>query len=268
MAEGTAAAYRALIASRVRSQAGYRTSFALDLWSAALVGLVEFAEIWVIFGHVPELGGLDLAAAALVYALANIAFGLAELFTGNLTRLPLYIRAGTLDVLLLRPLPVLAQLMTDDLAVRRLGRVTTGLAILAVALPGAGVDWSPARVALLAGTPLAGAVIFGALFVVAGAVQFWLVEGGEFTSAFTYGGEYAASLPGGVMPLPLRVLFTFVLPATFVGYLPALALLGRDGPAGTPGWLGWWLPVAAAVAWLAALALWRTGLRRYTGAGG
>jgi len=35
--------YRAVLASRARSQRAYRTSFALDLGSSALVGLVELA---------------------------------------------------------------------------------------------------------------------------------------------------------------------------------------------------------------------------------
>src|SRR4029453_18498444 len=110
-----------------------------------------------------------------------------------------------------------------------------------------------ARVALLAVTPFAGALVFAALFLVTGAVQFWLVDGGEFTHAFTYGASYAAAYSPAVLSLPLRALFTFVVPAAFTAYLPAMALLGQPGIAWLPGWLGWWVPVAAAVAWLAAL---------------
>jgi ABC-2 type transport system permease protein len=99
-------------------------------------------------------------------------------------------------------------------------------------------------------------------------VQFWLVDGGEFTHAFTYGASYAASFSPAVLPLPLRALFTFVVPAAFTGYLPTLAILGHPGPPWLPAWLGWWVPAAAVAAWLVALGLWRLGLRHYTGAGG
>jgi len=58
------------------------------------------------------------------------------------------------------------------------------------------------------------------------------------------------------------------VPAAFTAYLPALAILGLPGPPLLPAWLGWCVPVAAVAGWLAALGLWRLGLRRYTGAGG
>jgi ABC-2 type transport system permease protein len=64
------------------------------------------------------------------------------------------------------------------------------------------------------------------------------------------------------------VFFTFVVPAAFVSYLPTLVLTDQAGPPGLPAWLGWFTPVMAALAWVAALLWWRSGLRHYTGAGG
>ena len=44
-------------------------------------------------------------------------------------------------------------------------------------------------------SPFVGGAIFGALFVMAGGVQFFVIDGAEFTSAFVYGGAYAGQLP-------------------------------------------------------------------------
>ena len=57
--------------------------------------------------------------------------------------------------------------------------------------------------------------------MIAGGLQFYLVDGAEFTNSFVYGGSYASQLPGSVLLAPLRILFTFVIPATVVAYLPA-----------------------------------------------
>lgn len=251
----------------MRSQTAYRRSFALDVLGSIAVGLVEFAEVYIIFTNVDALGGLDFAGAALVFALAHLSFSIADLTVGHLDELPTYLRTGTLDAFLLRPLPVLAQLVTSDVSLRRFGRLSVALVILAVALPLNDIDWTPGRVALLVVAPVAGAAIFAALFVLAGAIQFWLIEGKEFTSAFTYGGSYAASFPASIFALPMRVLFTFVVPAAFIAYLPVLVLLDLPGPVGLPQWLGWCTPLAAALIWCAALTAWRAGLRHYTGAG-
>lgn len=259
--------YRELLGSRVRSQMTYRRSFTLDVLGSIGVGAFEFAEVYIIFSNVDALGGLDFAGVALIFALANLAFSLADLVAGNLDALPQYLRAGTLDGFLLRPLPVLAQLITSDIALRRLGRTSVSVTILAIALPLNDIDWTAGRVTLLVIAPIAGAAIYAAIFVIAGAVQFWLVEGAEFTAAFVYGGNYAASFPTSIFAMPMRVLFTFVVPAAFVAYLPTLVLLDQPGPPGLPQWLGWCTPLAAAAIWGVALLAWRAGVRHYTGAG-
>ncbi|HEY9410000.1 MAG TPA: ABC-2 family transporter protein [Jiangellaceae bacterium] len=259
--------YGVLIGSRLRSQTAYRRSFALDLVGAVGIGLVEFVEIYVVFTNVDVLGELDFAAALLVFALANISFSLADTLVGHVDNLPTYLREGTLDAFMLRPLPVLAQLVSSDVSLRRLGRTLLAVVILAIAVPMNDIAWSPSTVLLFAIVPVAGTAIFAALFVCAGAAQFWLVEGGEFTSAFTYGAGYASQYPASIFTVPMRVLFTFVVPASFVAYLPALVLLDLPAPGGLPSWIGWLSPVAAVAIWGVALAGWRAGLRHYTGAG-
>lgn len=259
--------YRVLVGSRMRSQTAYRRSFVSDLLGSVSIGLMEFVEVYVVFANVDVLGELDFAAAALLFALANVGFSLADLLVGHVDNLPVYLREGTLDAFLLRPLPVLAQLITSDVSLRRLGRVGISLAILAVALPLNDIEWTAAKVALLVLTPLTATAVFAGLFVCASAVQFWLIEGAEFANAFTYGGGYAAGYPSSIFTLPMRLLFTFVVPAAFTAYLPVLVLLDLPGPAGTPQWLGWCAPLAAAAVWAVALLGWRAGLRHYTGTG-
>ncbi|PSL02446.1 ABC-2 type transport system permease protein [Haloactinopolyspora alba] len=260
-------AYRVLVGSRLRSQLAYRRSFAMDLLGSGAIGLLEFAEVYVIFANIDVLGELDFAAAALLFALANIGFSLADTVIGHVDQLPTYLRQGTLDAFLLRPLPVLAQLVTSDVSLRRLGRTALAGAILVVSLLMNDIDWTAAHVALLVIAVLSGTAIFAALFVCAAAVQFWLVEGAEFANAFTYGGAYAAQYPASIFSVPMRVLFTFVVPSAFTAYLPVLVLLDLEGPAGLPQWLGWCTPLAAVGIWAVALGGWRAGLRHYTGAG-
>jgi ABC-type uncharacterized transport system permease subunit len=91
--------YRAVLASRARSQRAYRTSFALDLGSSALTGLVELAEVWVLFSNVTALGGMRFNQILLVFGLADLAFSMADLSFGHLDTLPDFLRAGTLDAL-------------------------------------------------------------------------------------------------------------------------------------------------------------------------
>jgi ABC-2 type transport system permease protein len=227
-----------LVSARVRSQTAYRGSFAADVVGQLVLALTEFVELYAIVHNVPTFGGMTFGQALLVFAFASVGFSMADLLLGQTDSMSETIRTGKLEVLLIRPLPVLLQLMTSDFQFRRVGRLVFALMALAAALFMTDIQWDPGKVALFIVTPLAGAGIFGALFVGAGAVQFWLVDGRQFANAFTYGGRYVASMPGAAMFLPLQVFFTFVVPATLVAYAPSLVLLGLEGPAGIPSWTG------------------------------
>jgi ABC-2 type transport system permease protein len=260
-------AYVALVRSRLSAQLVYRSSFALEVAAQFGVGFIDFAEIYVVFHQVRSLGGFRFAEVAMMFALTTCAFSFADMFVGHVDNLPDYVRTGQFDAMLLRPLSALGQLVTSDFTLRRVGRTLTGLAVLVAALGYADIDWTPSRVLLLLVTPVAGCVIFCSIFVAAAAVSFWLVEGTEFANAFTYGGNYLASLPFTIFHVAVRRFFTFVVPGAFVAYLPTLALLGRSDPTGLPGWLSWSGPLAAVLAAGAASLLWRVGLRHYVGAG-
>lgn len=260
--------YRAVLASRVRSQRSYRAGFALDLLSSLLIGLVELAEVWVLFHNVVSIGGLEFHQVLLVFGLADLTYSLADMMFGHCDRLPDYLRAGTLDVFYLRPQPLLLQLVTSDITLRRLARALVGAGALTWGLVSNDVDWSVRAVALLLIALVSGFVTFAALFVWAGGLQFFLVEGAEMTNAFVYGGRYAATQPASVWSRPLKVVFGFFFPMAFTGFLPVVTLLGLPGPEWMPTWLGWCAPLAAVWAWTAALLCWRWGVRHYQGGGG
>lgn len=260
--------YRAVLASRARSQTSYRASFALDLVSSLLVGVIELVEVWILFHNVGELGGLEFKQVLLVFGIADLCFSLADLCFGHCDQLPTYLRAGTLDVFYLRPQPLLLQLVTSDISLRRLARAGVAAAALVVALVINDIDWGVAAVVLLSVSIVSGCATFAAMFVWAGGMQFFLIEGAETTNAFVYGGRYAATQPASVWNRPLWAVFGFFFPMAFTAFLPSLALLGLDDVVGLPTWVGWCAPIAALWTWLLALGSWHLGVRHYQGGGG
>lgn len=259
--------YRAVLASRVRSQLAYPMSFGLEMLAQAFVQSGELLVILVLFGRVHEMGGFRAPEVLLIFALSGISFGLADLVVGQLDDLPRWIRTGEFDVLLLRPLPVLAQLITADLQLRRLGRVLVGAVVLVVVLGSAPVQWSAPVVALLVGTPLVGAVIIGSIWVATCSVSFWIIEGRELANAFTYGSTLSTAYPVTIFGPWLRRLLCFVVPGAFVAYFPVLAVLGRPDPLGLPHVLRYAAPLVAVATVAAAWLVWRAAVRHYQGVG-
>ncbi|MFD5824312.1 ABC transporter permease [Lentzea sp. NPDC060358] len=259
--------YPRLIGAKLKSQLSYRSSFAIDLVTQVIAQGYELVVILVLFTHITALGGFDRDEVLLMYAFAGAAFGVADLFAGQLDHLPNYIRTGSFDVLLMRPLRTLPQIMCSDIRLRRVGRITGALGVLVYALAHVSIDWTPARVVLAVATPLAGAVIYSSVWVVACSICFWIVEGREFANAVTYGSNAFTSYPINVYSRPLRWLMAFVVPGAFVAYYPSLALLGKQDPLGLPGWVGWTSPLVAALAAGVAALVWRFAVGHYRGTG-
>lgn len=174
-------AYRAVLASRARSQASHRASFRMDLFGALLVGAIEFTEVWVLYSATDHIAGFTLVQILLVFGLADLSFSLADMVAGHCDGLPTFVREGTLDVFFLRPQPVLAQLITSDLSLRRIGRCLVGGAALTVGLVLNDIEWNLGSVGLLVLAVVCGFVISTSLFVTAAGLQFFLINGREMT---------------------------------------------------------------------------------------
>src|SRR5262249_41651103 len=158
-----------------------------------------------------------------------------------------------------RPLSSLAQLAAMDVATRRVGRVAFGVTMVAVAAAHAPVSLTPARLALLLVTPIAGAMIFGAVFVATATGACWGGDAGEIANRPPSGGLSFTQYPITIYGTLFRRLFAYAIGFAFVAYYPTLTLLDRADPLGAPAFLGYTSPAVAIAAVTAAGLTWRAG---------
>ena len=260
--------WRLTVAARVRAQLQYRASFAMNFFGMLVVSALDFAVILVLFETVPELGGFSVQEVAFLYGTSQLAFALTDLAIGHLDDFPVMIREGTFDLILVRPLGTLFQVVTADFALRRVSKIAQAVAVLAYALVAVDVDWTAGRVAMVPVMVVSGAVVFASIWILGAAALFWTVEGGEWLNAFTYGGSFLSQYPANVFGPWFRRMFVYLLPFGFVAYFPGLYVLGREDPLGLPRVLQFAAPVVAAVAACVAGLAWRGAVRHYRSAGG
>ncbi|MGW3497170.1 ABC transporter permease [Streptomyces sp. NPDC001020] len=260
-------AYRLITAMWIRSTMAYRASFVMTALGNFAATALDFVTILLMFSRVDVLGGYRLPEVAFLYGLSATAFGFADLALGSMDRLGRRLRDGTLDTLLVRPAPVLAQVAADRFGLRRLGRVIQGLCVLGYAVVALDSVWTPLKAVMVPLMLLSGGAIFCSVFVAGAAFQFVAQDASEVQNSFTYGGQTLLQYPPSVFAKELVRGVTFVLPLAFVNWLPALYVLGRPYPLGLPTWVAFAPPlVAAGCCALAGLA-WRAGLRSYRSTG-
>jgi len=257
-----------LVGAGIRSQLQYRASFALDFCGSFLIAFLDFLAVLVIFHNTPRLAEWNIHEVAFLYALSSISFALTDLAIGHLDLFPQLIRDGNFDILLVRPRGTLLQVIARDFQLRRLGKAFQGGIVLVYALSSIHVPWTVGRVALLLVCIPAGILIFASIWVVFACSAFWTVDGGEFTNAFTYGGNFLAQYPIDIYGAWLRRFLAYLVPLAFVCYFPALYILDKPDPLGLPRILQFVSPVVALVAACVAGATWRFAVRHYRSAGG
>jgi ABC-2 type transport system permease protein len=264
---GELALVRRLLGARIRADWQYRTSFVLFLLSQTLVAGLDLAAIGVLFTQIDALAGWSVGEVALLYAVAGLGFGFADVLVSQVEEAATYIRLGTFDNLLLRPVGTLTQLCAAEFSVRRIGRSLQPAVVLVVALARLDIAWTPVKLVLLPLAIVSGAVIFGAIWVLTASISFWTVETQEVANSFTYGGSTLSHYPLDVLGGWLRRVVVFVLPLAFVGYLPVAYLLDKDPGIGLSRDLAFLAPVVAVA--LAALARlqWSNAVRHYRSTG-
>lgn len=259
--------YARLVQARMRSEMQYKASFIMRTIGAFFITIIDFAGIVVLFSRIPQLAGWSLMEVGILYGLTAICFATAELFAASLDWFDEFIIQGTFDRVLTRPLGALFQVLTEGLTLRRLGRISQGALVLAVALHTLPIHWTLVKVLLLAFTFPSGIALFFGIFVIGAAYCFWVVQGKEATHVLTYGGDVVSSYPLEVYRQWLRKIITFVLPIAFVSYYPTLYLLDRPDPLGLPEWMHLAGPLAALAVDALAYVAWTVGVRRYQSTG-
>jgi ABC-2 type transport system permease protein len=263
----TGVLYVRLVGAQLRGQMQYKVSFGLALVGGFLSALTEFGVVVVLFGRLPLVAGWSIGEVALLYGIAGVCFAVAELFAAALDNFEVHIVQGTFDRVLVRPRGALLQVISDDFALRRIGRIAQAALILGLALRLIDISWTPDKLAVLGLTMLSGTVIYFAIFVLGATFCFWTVQAKEATHTLTYGGDQFAIWPLDIYRGGIRRFFTFVVPLAFVNYEPALYLLGRTDPFGLPDVARLLSPLAALAVALAARLAWQQGIRHYQSTG-
>jgi ABC-2 type transport system permease protein len=251
----------------IRSSMAYRTSFVTMAVAQFMITMLDFLAILVMFSNVSVLGGFDLGQVAFLYGISGCCLGAADLLVGNVERLGRRIRDGSLDAMLIRPVPTLVQVCADEFQLRRIGRLAQASLVLCLGSATAGINWSPGKAGLLALTLLSGTAIFSSVFILFASFQFVTQDASEVANAFTYGGNTLTQYPLTIFPKEIIRAVTFIIPLAFVNWYPALYILGEPDPLSLPGWTQFASSLVAIV--LAGLTgwVWRLGIRGYRSTG-
>ena len=261
--------YRRLVGVQIRSQLQFRGQFIVDAVTTFVVTGLEFAALALVFQRFEQIEGWSLAEVAFLYGLVEMSFGIMDMvFSGfDPGYFGRYVRMGSFDQMMLRPLNLTTQVLGSDFGLKRLGKILVGASIFVFALVNTDIVWTIDKLLYLPLVMLGLVLFFGALFVIGATITFWTVNSIEVINIFTYGGTFMMSYPMHIYQTWLRRFFTYIMPAIFLNYYPALYFLTKDDPFNFPSFVHFISPLIGIGMFLLALAFWRFGISKYQSTG-
>jgi ABC-2 type transport system permease protein len=240
----------------------YRANFVLATLSSLVTLGGSLFALWALLRTEYAMAGWSFDQALIVVAIYTVLDGLQQtLLAPNRQQISEFVREGTLDFVLIKPIDAQFWLSVRKVSVWGVPNVALGLAMIVYVgtfrLDPA-VGWADyLRLVVPLG---AGVAIYYALGFLLSTLSIWFTKLSNVTHAMHALLE-AGRYPVHAYPPAYRVFFTFVLPVAFMTTVPADALLGRGGVAWVVGGLG-----IAALLLVAARLFWRYALRFYTSA--
>lgn len=261
--------YRRFLSIQIRSQLQYRVSFFMELFASTVTLAMWFVAIAFVLERFDNIGGWQLPEIAFLYGLVEFSFGLMDMIFGGFDpqNFGQEVRRGTFDRFLLRPVNITLQVLGSDFVLRRLGRVFQGGVILAIALIALDIEWTLAKILYLPLVSLGQITFFASVSIVGATLSFWTVESIEAINILTYGTSDLVAFPMHIYPDWMIRFFTYIVPAIFINYYPALYILDKATPLAMPSFAPFLAPVVGlAMLWLS-FRFWHFGIRHYQSTG-
>jgi ABC-2 type transport system permease protein len=234
------------------SSMAYRGAFFLQVFGMILNNTMLLFFWWVLFNQLPTLRGWDLTQVMILFGILAFGFGAANVICGNAFQVARLIVRGDLDYYLALPADPLVHLLVSRMSISAWGDMVFGLVLYLIAVPD---PWRNLPLFLLLGL-LAG-LVFVAFSVLVGSLAFWVGNADNLASQAINALITFGLYPVEIFPSPVQWLLYTIIPAAFVGSMPAGLLHDFS-----------WQRLAAMVAFAVVLALvsrlvFQWGLRRY-----
>ena len=241
----------------------YRTAFFVELFVEFGYILWAFFLVQIIFSNVAEVAGWNRHQMFFLMGM-NLVF--AEIFVNlfyvwGFRTIPEKIKNGEIDFVLLKPINSLFALTTGQPYIASFLATIPGIYMMIYSAGRLGIATNPLNIASSVILFLCGMVILYSLSVMVVSLSFVFLNTRFLSDIALKLSEYGQNPPPAYSHIVLKVVFFFIVPAVFMGSLPAAAIVKTVQPL--------YLAIGTGLAILflfIAIKMWNFFVRRYSSA--
>jgi ABC-2 type transport system permease protein len=245
----------------IQTSLAYRADAAINILLNFMWLGWELLSLSIIFSHTETLGGWgpgELIALLGVFRLVNTM--MMALIWPNTEDFNARVRDGSLDYTLLQPVNSMFVVSFSRITVWRVWDLALAVILIGAGIRMAGDVVTRSSVLIFLALAISGAIVIYSLWIVLIALTFWFTKFDNnvtILQALLDAGRY----PVSVYPAWLRVILTFLIPIAVATTVPLQALRAELTPAQILLFF-----VVGIASFLFASRVWKSGVKRYSGA--
>ncbi len=253
--------YLKFFAIHVKSELAYPTAFFMSCIGRFLFTFASLLSIQILMSRFHTVGGHSLGEILLGFGVVMTASNLAECFARGFDAFGKIIRQAQFDRLMVRPRPLIFQVVCQDLRLASVTNLIVGGAVILYAIRICEISWTVPKILVLISMVFCGSMLFFDVFLIYAALCFYTLEGLEVMNIFTDAVREYSRYPFDVYGKAVLFVTTVIMPVALVQYWPLQYLMGIG-----PKWYGV-LPILSLCFFIPCYGIWRIGVRHYCSAG-
>jgi len=247
----------------VKMRLEYRADFLIECIAALLQQAAGLLTLYILLMHTPTLNEWNREQIFFIYGFSLLPRALFDAFAMNFYMFSdRYIVQGEMDRVLLRPLSTLFQVFVEGVSFDFIADLALGIAVVAWSSAKLGLHWDLWRAGQLALMVLGAWGVLTGVFLTLTSLTFWSQDRTGLMPP-VYNLLQFAQYPLNIFNKLISFALTFVIPFGFIAFYPSTLFL-TDGAGAA---MAWFTPLAGLICMAIAGLVWRTGLRKYSGAG-
>ena len=255
----------------IKSKIEYRFGLLFELIANMVLIGIYFLSIFVIFFNFDNVHGWNKYEFVFMFTTNWISYSFSSyLFWKPMQDMGNMITSGEFDSYLIRPIGPLKYLVFRQFQYTFLPRMILAIVFWIYSLNHVEVSWDIWKIIYLVATLVIGFLIYTSIFVILGALSFWILKSYDVTSIVInndYGIRTFADYPLDIYGKGIKALLTFILPFAFTGYYTISYILEKNNDNFILKNAPLFAPIVTVIMVVLAYKMWCMGIKRYSSAG-
>lgn len=254
--------YFKIITQDFKSKMSYRADFIISTIGMIFTIISEFAAFYILFKNFPCIKGWSYYQILFMYGFSLIALTPLQCLFDNNWNLRSYVYSGDFIKYCFRPINLFFYYQSEVFDIKGIGQFAFGIGTVIYTWNKLHLEFSFLILLKMLFFLIVSSLFMISIMNLAAATCFWIVNSGHVMVLALKFKDYA-KYPITIFNTLFKVIFTFIIPISFICYYPSLVILSPDS---VPV-LSWLSPVIGVLFFYLSYKVWMLGATKYNGTG-